>query len=492
MISGLKHVSMKQTSRKRYFFSTIVFLLWLSPQNFLAAQKQDVTITFHLRGVYETNISLLSLNGNGIYKPIMKLESIRNDETPDFRVPEDFLPGEFIVRFDYKKLPGNTPYPSERNILIYDQNLEIWTNPEFCNNTDSTWFQDGEKENSAWLKFIQENNPRKEKLVLLQDFLMNYNYDGSRFYRLGIQEYEKQRKSYNHWLINLIDRDNELFACNLYRFHYAMPVSRVSDRSEHIKNLINHYFDGMDFKNPMILKTSGMNRWMDGYVNLYGQLSSRETDRDSLFSLAGKTAVEKARKGNPKIYGWMVDYFFNGYEKNNIPAGIKILEPYLNDPNCLTTKRMEINRRLKGMESLTKGTRVPDIQLKDANGIPFDLYSFNPSSQYILLLFWSADCNHCIELVDDIYPWQKQPGIQQKLLVVAISLDETETEIAAWNQKIKSLKDWKHIRSGEGIRSKVTSDYYILSTPVMILIDGRTKEIISLPSSLSELKEAMH
>jgi thioredoxin-related protein len=167
---------------------------------------------------------------------------------------------------------------------------------------------------------------------------------------------------------------------------------------------------------------------------------------------------------------------------------MKILEPYLNDPNCLTTKRMEINRRLKGMESLTAGTRAPDIQQKDAEGIPFNLYSFNPSSQYILLLFWSADCNHCIETVDAMVPWQRQPGIMQKLSVVAISLDESETEIAAWNQKIKSLPDWKHLRPDEGIRSKVANDYFILSTPVMIMIDSGTKEIISLPSTLSQLK----
>jgi hypothetical protein len=187
----------------------------------------------------------------------------------------------------------------------------------------------------------------------------------------------------------------------------------------------------------------------------------------------------------------MVDYFFMGYEKNNIPAGMKILEPYLNDTNCMTTKRMEINRRLKGMESLTAGNKVPDIQLKETGGIPFILYEFNPSTPYILLLFWSADCNHCIETVDAMVPWQRQPGIQQKLSVVAISLDESETEIDAWNQKIKSLPDWKHLRPEEGIRSKVANDYFILSTPVMVLIDSKAKQIISLPSTFSQLKEEL-
>jgi hypothetical protein len=48
----------------------------------------------------------------------------------------------------------------------------------------------------------------------------------------------------------------------------------------------------------------------------------------------------------------MVDYFYKGFESNNIPDGTKVLKPYLNDPNCLTSKRMEIERRLKGIETL--------------------------------------------------------------------------------------------------------------------------------------------
>ncbi len=39
-------------------------------------------------------------------------------------------------------------------------------------------------------------------------------------------------------------------------------------------SLINHYFDGIDFNDSLIIKTSDINKWMDNYVNLYGQLST--------------------------------------------------------------------------------------------------------------------------------------------------------------------------------------------------------------------------
>jgi cytochrome oxidase Cu insertion factor (SCO1/SenC/PrrC family) len=226
-------------------------------------------------------------------------------------------------------------------------------------------------------------------------------------------------------------------------------------------------------------------------VNLYGQLSTTTALRDSLFPLAGKTAIEKAKTGHPKVYGWMVDYFYNGYEANAIDAGMKILEPYLNDPNCLTSKRQEIARRLKGMETLVAGTKAPDIALTDSEGKRFKLYEYQPKCKYILVLFWSADCSHCVETVDAVYPWLQQTENKAKVSVVAISLDETDTEIKKWDQKIVSLGGWKNLRGEAGVRSKVANDYFILATPVMVLLDSETKEIVAMPNTPQELKAAV-
>jgi thioredoxin-related protein len=71
---------------------------------------------------------------------------------------------------------------------------------------------------------------------------------------------------------------------------------------------------------------------------------------------------------------------------------------------------------------------------------------------------------------------------------VAISLDETESEIKAWQNASKNYSQWTHLRTEEGVRSKVAADYFILSTPQMILLDAGTKKIINLPGTLPELK----
>ena len=453
------------------------------------AQISPKTITVHLRGVSESNISLIALTGPKQLKPIAGVNGIRNGQTSALKVPGEYIPGVFVLRFDYKEKKESTPYPSERRILISKQDLEFWVNPVYVNHPDSTRFQKNEKENTAFTLFSKENSRLKEKLGLLQQFLMNYDDTQSKFYRQGIEEYGKRRQAYNQWLNACVNKDKTLFVSSLYRFHFLPEISWEGSEQDRMNSLISHFFDGIDFNDPNLTKTPDLTDWMDSYVNLYGQKAVTVKLRDSLIPAASKTAIEHAKMGNPIVYGWMVDYFYKGFESNNIPQGMKTLEPYLNDPNCLTSKRMEIQRRLQGMEKLVDGSSAPNIRLPAADGSIFELNTFKTSAKYILIMFWSADCSHCTETVDAIYPWQKQPGITRQLSVIAVSLDETETEKKAWDQKIKSLKEWKHLRAPDGIRSKAASDYFVLATPVMILIDAQTKKIVAQPGNFPQLAQ---
>ncbi len=466
----------------------LTFSLIISSSTILFAQNSAISITIHLRGVSESKISLLPLSGPKQFKSIAEVPAVKNGETTILQVSKEYLPGEFVLRFDYKEKKESTPYPSEKHILISNQDLELSVSPMFCNNPDSTRFQKDEKENIAFALFSAENSNQKEKLALLQQFLMKYDDTHSKFYLQGIDEYETRRQSYNLWLSNRVKADNTLFASSMYRFSYVPEITWKGDPAERIKDVISHYFDGIDFNDPVITKTSQLNEWMNSYVNLYGQMATTVALRDSLIPLAAHTAVEKAKQGNPVVYGWMVDYFYRGFESNDLPAGMKVLEPFLSDPNCLTSKRMEIERRLTGMQTFTIGSKAPDISIKDVEGNNFNLYSYNTDNQYLLLLFWSADCSHCVETVDLMYPWYQQAQVQQEMSVIAISLDETESELRAWNQKIINLKSWKQLLAPQGVRSKVASDYYILATPVMILLDAKTQKILALPSTFQQLK----
>ncbi|OFY64911.1 MAG: alkyl hydroperoxide reductase [Bacteroidetes bacterium RBG_13_43_22] len=457
----------------------------------VSGNSQNVTLAIHLRGVYSSKISLLSLTGTNALKPIIIIDSVKNGGTAKLEVPGERLPGEFVLRFDYRDKASSTPYPSEKRIIIGSQDLELWVHPIFCNYADSTWFRKEEKENTAYLEFFRENARQKEILGLLQNFLLNYDDPGSEFYKEGVAEYEKRREAFNAWIKEQIKKNKSLFASNLFGFQLVPTINWTGTEADRKQSLRDNYFEGMDFSDPLLVKTSTMKEWMDGYVNLYGEFATTVTLRDSLFTLAGKNAIEKSRKGNPLVYGWMVDYFFNGYESFNIEKGIKMLQPFLDDPDCLTSKRQEINKRLKGIETLVPGTIVPNITMTDAEGKPFDLNNWKTEKKQILLLFWSADCSHCEETVGKLNSSYQDMEVKQALDIVAISVDETSDEIQKWENKITELKGWTHLRAEEGLRSKVANDYYILGVPVMILLDAKTKEITALPDTIEQLNKLL-
>lgn len=485
--------SAKAQNLKLSLFSTgllILFLLNPAPGN-LRAQEPGPSITIHLRGVYDSKISLLGMSGTRLFKPVAELASVPGGGTGKLVVPPGQAPGEFVLRFDYREKESSTPYPSEKHIFINRQDLELWVSPMYCNNSDSTWFQAGEIENTAFSAFSKENGGKKEQLGVLQGFLMSYDDTGSKFYQQGIAEWEKRRKEYNGWLKERKKQDQELFVSNLYNFQYVPEISMTGSEGDRVKSLIAHYFDDMDFNDPLLIRTADINKWMDGYVNLYGQMATTAALRDSLLSAAGRNAIEASKKGDPLVYGWMVDYFFRGYEANGIEAGMKVLQPYLDDPRCLTSKRQEIERRLKGMETLVPGSSAPDFSLEDPSGGTFVFSSYKPGKPYILVLFWSADCSHCMETTSVLQPWLNEAPQSEKVAVVAVSLDETETEIGAWEKKRSDYPGWKHLRAKEGVRSQVASDYYLLSTPVMVLVDAATRKVVAVPGTVAELKKAL-
>lgn len=475
--------------REGYRITRQIILIFITAFFHIYIQAQNTSLSIHFRGVTESKITLLPLSGSNALKPILEVESIKNGSTSTLSIPPEELPGEFVIRFDYKESASSTPYPSEKRIIVGDQDLELWVHPVYCNNPDSTWFQKNEIENNSFAAFSIENGRRKQMLGLLQNFLLNYDDPSSDFFQAAITEYEIRRLEFNKWIDDQVKKHQALFVSNIFGFQKVPEIKWEGSDAERKRSFREHYLDLIDLSKPLIIRTSDMKSWMDGYVNLFGEMATTIPLRDSLFTLAGKNAIEAAKKGDPIVYGWMVDYFFNGYESFNLENGIKMLEPYLNDPNCLTSKRLEINKRLKGIESLVPGTEAPDINMTDATGNSFVLSKYSEGKSNILLLFWSADCSHCNEMVGKLYSWYQKPEVQKKLDIVAISVDETETEIKAWQSKIPELKGWTHIRAAEGIRSKVANDYYILSVPVMILLDAKTKKIIVLPESLEQLSK---
>ncbi len=466
---------------------TLLFTIQLVASISINSLAQELSLKINLRGVFESTITLKPLTGASDSKLIGERAGIKNGETVIFPITRDLLPGEFLVHFESKGKADGTPSPSDKHLLMSNQSVEIFVNPLFCNYADSTWFQKEEKENTAMGRFNLENSRQKGQLRLLQNFLMGYNDTQSKIYLLGTVEYNKKRDFFNQWVQSQTVLYKELYASHFFQFQYLPMLKFQGNETEKMQSLLDHYFDGVDFKDSLLTRTTNLKEWMNGYVNIYGSMAKTDGERDSLLTLAGFRAIEKAKRGHPKVYGWMVDYFYSGYESFQVGGGMTMLQQYLDDPQCFTAKREQIIKRIESMTRLSKGTLAPDFTLKDSKGELFNLHAFKGAAKYKLLLFWSADCDHCRQLVSQLNQWYLEPFNKAKLDIVAVSMDDTATEVQKWEQEVPSLPGWKHLRTTGGVNSSLATNYALLSTPVMFLIDSKNNIIKAVPDTLDKL-----
>lgn len=236
--------------------SRLVILVFLNISPFVFTKAQYINLTIYLRGVYESKISLLPLADLNSYEPLAVIDSVKNGDTALIKISTVSLPGEFVLRFDYKEDAASTPYPSEKRIIINNQDIHLWAHPVFSNSSDSTWFQEDEKENKAYFNFLKESGDQKKMLILIQDFLLNYNDINSDFYKEGISEYEKRRNSFNQWISIQVKQNKRLFASSLFSFHYVPKINWNGSETDRKQSLRDDYLNAIDFNDPFILNTS--------------------------------------------------------------------------------------------------------------------------------------------------------------------------------------------------------------------------------------------
>ncbi len=477
---------MKRTLKILVFSGLIIAgFIVLLPFIISANESSGINLTLHLKGIDEAKVSIIPLTG---HSPIEVLILQKSSKGKTVNIPDIYAPGEFLLKFEFQQEQrSGRPLSNEKMVIIGFQDIELFVNPLHINNPDSTYFQDGEKENTAFLKFMRKNMHNNDILELLYKLLNNYDERHSDFYGQVLVEYERRRKDHNNWVTNEINNNKGLFVSSLFPLYYIPDEDWQGNFKTRQYSKIKDYFSRIDFNDTLLLRSASLQSWMDKYVNMHVDIAESRSQIDSLFVVAGFNAIEKAKKGHPLFYGWMVDYFFKGYESLDIQKGIAMLASYIADENCLTERRQEIERRILGITTLLPGTPAPDFVMKDEVGKEKRFWEYQTTADYKLVLFWSAGCPHCVVSAKQLYRWYSSDENKNKVEVFAISLDESEDEIEDWEKLKVDFKGWNHILAQGGINSREAYSYFILSTPTMFVVDPKTNTISALPSNINEL-----
>lgn len=465
-----------------------IFFIMIGIKQSLAQEaivREMSQVTLHLRGVHDAKVSV-SAYVNGNYSPPLK-EIPDVTGTVQLSIPAEYLPGQFLLRMDYRQKAEDQPYPAEFVFFMNNHDLELGINPLYIR-PDSIDFGNDD-ENPAYFSFQSENGVRRQQLALLEQLLAGYDSRTGRFFKATEEEFEKRRIQYNQWIAEQEQKDKRLFVSRLIAFQKVNPVTWNLSARQHLQEQALRYFDQINLQDALLLRVQAFNDYLNSYISLFGTQIRNEQQRDSMFTEAGRIACEKASQGDPKVYGWIVDFFYRGYETYGISSGIKMLEQHIQNPRCLTSKKLEIIRRLEGMEKLRPGAEAPSFEAEMANGMQVRFNGISKDKSYGLLLFYDSDCSHCKELLQELKTWIVKPQNGVWFDAITIAVDQVR-------EKWKSFHDqenypWTDVWASGGINSKVANDYYILSTPVIYIIDKQMK-VMAMPQNIKEIDKFLN
>ena len=459
-------------------------MLLLSP---CVKGREKRTLTVKLRGVYESKITLSPFNGVRVSLPIAVERGVKNGGKIFFTVPDSLLPGEFLLRFDYRAKEGDNPYPSEVRLYLNKEDIEANVHPMYSQG-DSLILKN-DRENTVWNSFIERNGQKRQQLGLLEQLLQGYDQPGEPVWKQAAKAYEQRRSNYNEWIDSMAMAYDDLYVGHLFRFQRRQQVNWNKPQEERLDEQVDSWFNNFDFNDTLALRSCQMNEYINAYVGLFGVRATTIELRDSLFTRAGSMACEEASTGNPKVYGWMVDYFFNGFETYNITSGLQMLEKHINSPNCLTGKKMEIARRLEGMKKLVAGLQAPALHVQDAEGNEVEVNLKQTEKDYQLLVFYASDCGHCEELFTELKEWYDVPQNEAWFKITSIALDDVRDSWVKAHEKHKILGT--DLYAPGGVNSEAAFNYYVLSTPSLFVIDKKG-ELAAVPGSVKELDKFLN
>jgi len=434
-----------------------------------------------MRGVYDAEISVSPFNGVRFSVPINKYEAVKSGSEVQFLVPDSLLPGEFLLRFNYRANAEDHPYPSELQLFLNKEDISVDANPLYLRG-DSLHLE-GDKENMVWNMFQEQNIAKRQQIGLLEQLLQAYTNRNSKLYNTAISEFEMQRKAYNKWLQEMEQQYSQLYVGHLFGFQRILPRNWMASPEEQLQMQAAHWFDGINLNDTLVLRSRQMNEFMNGYMGIFGMQATTEHLRDSLFTEAGRLACEKASAGHPKVYGWMADYFYNGYETYNITSGLEMLATHTSKPNCLTSRKQEIARRMEGLKKMVPGVNCPELLVHNANDVSQTI-NLTGGDKYKLVVFYESECGHCNELLTQLKSWYDKPENAAWFTIHSVALDE---DINHWLPAFsKNNFQWNDCYAPGGINSKAANDYYVLSTPTLFLVDNDGK-LLDMPGTVGDI-----
>ena len=271
-------------------------------------------------------------------------------------------------------------------------------------------------------------------------------------------------------------------ALNFIKANKPYTPKKFVNVETYISNLKTHYFDAIDFTNPVLQSSSFLEERMLNYI--FG-ISDDNLDENTnyknnidVFCKALQPAPLKVKRILlTSLWQQMADL------KNETVANYisdKYLIPIAKDLNDTA-----LIKSLSLYRNLSFGHIAPDFALeitKDGKKVATKLSELKSAKNYIIV-FWSSTCSHCLNEVPQLKTFV-ETFKKEDLKVIAIALEE---EPSKWKSLTQKFPNFIHVYGAGKWENKICDAYGVFETPTYFILD-KEKRIVGKPKDLPSLK----
>ncbi|MCQ2309909.1 MAG: peroxiredoxin family protein [Bacteroidales bacterium] len=208
-----------------------------------------------------------------------------------------------------------------------------------------------------------------------------------------------------------------------------------------------------------------------------------KSDREQVYDVI--LAVDNVLAHCPgfEMYKFVYQYLIYGFSELGVNQLVDYMMrlPYVETLGLNEDEFDELNKIAESYCRVKIGSKAPDIQTVTIDGNEFDLEKIN--SEYTILMFWSANCPHCRELIKEIGTYLIDKQDVAFVNVCVLGNEKTVRKLIR-----KSKINGFTIFDGEEWNSKIVNDYAVDMMPSVFLLD-KDKIIIAKPFSIEDVKE---
>ncbi|MCF8236616.1 MAG: DUF5106 domain-containing protein [Saprospiraceae bacterium] len=349
----------------------------------------------------------------------------------------------------------------------------------------------GDKDNQAFYEYIRYLNNRRPEADTLRVQMEAPDVSEKQKKELEdkLVKINEQVKSFQNRMIK--DYPGTMTAALISSFQeMVIPEYTGEEREVQVQKyhyFMDHYFDGIDFSDERMIRTS----FFFSKVNDYVQKHTVQIP-DSLIKAVDHVMAKC--KENEEAFKFFLVHFVNVYAKSNIigmdAVYVHIVDEYYAKGAAPWVDAEQLNKMIKNADKLRPiliGQIAPNIKMEKRDGTKISLYDV--ASPFTVLFFWAPDCGHCQKSMPkmiDFYNKFQDKGVE----IFSVCTKVTDKVPDCWKMvDEKGMDIWINVVDPY-LLSKFSTLYDVQSTPQIFILDAK-KEILLKRLAADQLESVM-